>query len=104
MNRIVLAAVFLALGASPALAQLPGATAEAMGEELAQQWCANCHEIERGATETDMPPALDDIANRAPDVNWVGTFLQNPHTGMQGINLSRAQIAAIIAYLRTRQR
>ncbi len=75
-----------------------------LGEELAQQWCANCHQIGPSETLRDIPPSFDALANRRENLNWVATYLQDPHLNMEGIDLSRAQIEQITAYLETLQR
>lgn len=101
MRRTALLAILLtALWAPVAAAQ----TTAMLGEELAQRWCANCHQIGPSETLRDIPPSFDALANRRENLNWVATYLQDPHLNMEGIDLSRAQIEQITAYLETLQR
>lgn len=96
-----------------AIAMAPFLTAAAVaagydeaGHVLAQQWCANCHQVEaNAATIKDNAPSFVALADmHGKDLNWVRNYLLDPHLPMMGINLSRVQIDNIVAYMRTLQR
>lgn len=101
MRRTALLAILLTvLWAPVAAAQMTAM----LGEELAQRWCAICHQIGPSETLRDIPPSFDALANRYEDLNWVANYLQDPHLNMEGIDLSRSQIDQITAYLETLRR
>jgi len=89
------AAVALAL---PASAQ--GLDATKHGEALAQRCCISCHLPGNAASGTDAAPTLHQIralARAEPD--RIRTFLTRPHDPMPPLELSRGDIADIVAYL-----
>ncbi len=80
----------------------PAGEVAATGAKLADVWCSHCHvapgtERARG---TDAAPPLASVAQDRDDV-WLRAFLTAPHGAMPDINLSQAEIAALIAYLET---
>jgi len=86
------------LASSPSLAQVRAM----QGHELAQMWCANCHQVEASGIARDSAPSFLNLANdRGEDLNWVRTRLQTPLYPMSGINLSREQIEDVVAYFET---
>jgi mono/diheme cytochrome c family protein len=94
------AACFVVLWSSSAWA---AADVEA-GHALARQWCSSCHQVDATGPIRDFVPSFVALANRPDrDLAWVRTWLTDPHPPMVGINLSRAQIDEVIAYLRSLQ-
>ena len=97
----LLAAAAAGGGSALATEDLPGDPIA--GENLAERWCAECHQIagEPPATvfEGDPPafaavaadPAVTEIALRA--------FFRTPHANMPNIRLTGEQTGDIIAYI-----
>lgn len=71
------------------------------GDELAHQWCANCHVIGSGSQQTTQqgPPSLKAIAKSGMTPDQLRTFLSSPHGKMPDLSLSRAEIDDLIAYI-----
>lgn len=90
-------AACLALGlAGPALATDPG-----NGEKLARRWCSECHVVapDQARAQSDAPTFASISANRkVPEITG---FLHQSHPRMPDMNLSRDEIADIIAYMHT---
>jgi mono/diheme cytochrome c family protein len=71
---------------------------------LARQWCTSCHQVEQSGPIRDFVPSFVSLANRHDqDLSWVRLWLMNPHPPMTGLNLSRAQIDDVVAYLTSLQ-
>jgi mono/diheme cytochrome c family protein len=70
----------------------------ANGLKLARHWCASCHIVDPKDTGNDAAPPFRALAHRR-DKNWIKVWLSAPHPPMTGIDLSRAQIDDITAYL-----
>jgi mono/diheme cytochrome c family protein len=85
---------------TPAIAaDLPDPKA-ARGLAIAREWCASCHKVEDRQTEaTDAAPTFASIA-RQPDrtSSFVRAWLINPHPPMPKLELSRADVDALMAY------
>ena len=100
---LAVVAVLTAAGGGPALAaeDLPGDPVA--GEDLAERWCAECHQI---AGEPPMmvlegdPPAFPAVA-ADPAVTEIAlrAFLQTPHANMPNIRLTEGQTGDIVAYI-----
>jgi mono/diheme cytochrome c family protein len=70
------------------------------GHRLARLWCASCHVVDGASTGKDVAPPLAEIAKRgAPGQLHARAFLAAPHPPMPNLNLARAQIDDIVAYL-----
>jgi len=72
------------------------------GAVTASRWCSACHLIgpgETGAT-TQGPPSFQTVARLRTDDQLKG-FLANPHPPMPPLELSRADIDNLIAYIAT---
>ena len=70
------------------------------GEAAVQRWCISCHLPQSAASGADAAPTLHQIralARGNPD--RIRTFLSRPHSPMPPLQLSRADIADIVAYL-----
>ena len=95
MWRLVLAVGCGALLAAPAYAGDAAA-----GRALAQTWCANCHIVGNAKQGQDTAPPLATIAaRRGQNPDWLRAWLTAPHPPMPNLNLSRAEIEDIVAYL-----
>ncbi|MEQ9640095.1 MAG: cytochrome c [Alphaproteobacteria bacterium] len=96
--RLALSPLFAAVVAvaAPLAAQAGGDAGN--GARIAQAWCAGCHVA--GDRGTDMAPPLGEIANwPGRDEAWFHTWLSDPHPPMPRLELSRRDIADLIAYL-----
>ena len=77
------------------------ARADAAGERVARQWCANCHVIDGSGPATTIPqgpPSFRAIAGHI-DPGQMRAFLTHPHGAMPDLALSRAEIDDLIAYI-----
>lgn len=78
---------------------LPAASQD--GRAIAERWCAGCHAIGEGQTSApDAAPSLPAIAKARDDAQLAG-WLAAPHPPMPDPGLSRAQIDALVDWLRT---
>lgn len=69
------------------------------GLRLAEQWCASCHAIAPGrASKAPAPPFAAIVNERGRSDAWIGTWLSTPHQLMPDLALTRAEIAALVAY------
>ncbi|HUK57644.1 MAG TPA: c-type cytochrome [Stellaceae bacterium] len=93
-RRLPLALAFAAGFAGQAIA----ADADA-GKRLADQWCTSCHVVGGGGHGTDAAPPLPTIAKSIQDPARLRAWLVAPHPPMPNLNLSRAEIDNITAYL-----
>ena len=94
--RAVLVLVVLASG-GPAFAQNVDA-----GQQIAQTWCANCHQIAAGtAPKNDQgPPSFPAIARmNTTTAAALAAFLSTPHGRMPDFSLSRQEIRDVSAYI-----
>lgn len=87
--------------ASPALAQgLPGEPAR--GQDLAEAWCIECHEVVPGVREpsiTEAPPFQAVADDPAVTEAALRAFLQSPHATMPDVQLTPQQTDDLIAYI-----
>ncbi len=103
----VIPVVFAALLAPVTVARAADALA---GKRIADRWCTSCHVVEgpaqgRPGHGTDAVPTLASIAHdpqRGPD--WLRQWLTSPHPPMPNLNLSRAEIDDVVAYLQSLSR
>lgn len=73
------------------------------GRQLAERWCASCHLVGPGQREASADvPTFASIARREdlPE-SFLAAFLTTPHPPMPNMNLSRQEIADVLAYIRT---
>lgn len=101
---IVAAGALLAFGSAAAqdapARDRPGDPFE--GRIIAERWCANCHSIGPGSVGLEIAPPFAGIAEmRSEAPEWLRVWLSTPHAGMPDLNLSRQEIADVIAYLQT---
>lgn len=71
------------------------------GHRLAQLWCANCHVVDADQTTASADvPAFQTIANSAAlTSDNLAAFLADPHPVMPSMDLSRTEIADLVAYI-----
>ncbi len=95
------AATSVLLALSVALAQPALASDAANGEMLAKRWCAECHVVSEGQprAQADAPSFASISAGRR--VPEIASFLRQSHPQMPDMNLSRDEIADLIAYMHT---
>ncbi len=100
MTRPLVTAAAAALGlvlAAPAAAQ---ESVEA-GRRLAERWCGACHMLPGESRASDAaPPLAGVVAGREVSRGALEAWLSTPHPAMPDMNLTRAEIDALIAYLR----
>lgn len=75
-----------------------------VGGQVAQRWCAECHVARPNASGPVVqgPPSFAEMArNRTED--GLRAFLAKPHAPMPSIELSRADIENLIAYIETQR-
>jgi mono/diheme cytochrome c family protein len=82
---------------------VPAAMAADIGQgaKIAQRWCATCHVVTPGqpAAKADAPSfASISAARKVPEI---AGFLMQSHPSMPDMNLSRAEIADLIAYMQS---
>ena len=72
------------------------------GREIAQRWCAECHQVAPEGSATDVAPGFPAIAkdHAYTDARLRG-WLADPHPPMPKLQLSRREIDALVAYLRS---
>ena len=70
------------------------------GKEIAERWCSGCHAV--GVSGTDAAPPFTEIAKRpGRSEDYFYVWLSDPHPPMPRLDLSRQDIADLIAYLRS---
>jgi mono/diheme cytochrome c family protein len=90
----------IALASSLMISGVAYAADAAAGRKLAEQWCARCHNIEKGAPFKLRPPSFASIAvYRHPD-DIRGKII-GPHLGMSDVKwaLRANDIDSLIAYI-----
>ena len=92
----------IAIGVTALLSLTPAAGADVkQGARLAQRWCSNCHVIAPGQPKAaaDAPSfAAISAARKVPEITG---FLLQSHPSMPDMNLSRGEIADLIAYMQS---
>lgn len=73
------------------------------GKVLAQRWCATCHLVSPGqATASADVPTFMTLAKRSDrEIDKLPNFLAHPHPVMPDMQLTRSEIADIVAYIRS---
>jgi mono/diheme cytochrome c family protein len=85
-----------------AMSQLVYAADAAVGRKLAEQWCAKCHNIDKGAPFKLNPPSFASIAvYRPPDVILGKIITPSMHSGMPDTlwTLQREDFDNLVAYI-----
>lgn len=90
-------AVLMTLMAVPAVAA--GDTEN--GETLARVWCSSCHVVaeDQSAASADVPTFRSIARNPLTTPDRLAQFLEDPHPVMPDMNLSRPEVADIVAYI-----
>ena len=75
------------------------------GLRLARQWCTSCHIVAPGTGGSDAAPPFETIAND-PMVTEYGlrAWLADPRPPMSNFDLTRTEIDAIVAYIKSLKR
>ena len=103
LSRIARTLLLAALAASLSQSGATAAASVAAGEKLSQLWCANCHVVSSDQTSgnPDVPP-FSEIADKSDlTAEQIETLLSGTHPVMPDMSLSRAEIDAIVAYIRS---
>ena len=85
-----------------AMSQSAGAGDAAVGRKLAEQWCAKCHNIDKGAPFKLNPPSFASIAvYRPPDVILGKVIAPAMHSGMPETlwTFQREDFENLVAYI-----
>lgn len=72
-----------------------------MGQELAQNWCGDCHAVDAQHAEArGAAPSFLSIA-KMPSTTAISlhVFLQTPHERMPNLQLTKSQIDDVVAYI-----
>ena len=94
--------VLLTAALIPAFASFAFAADPNHGEAVVKRWCAECHLIAQGQKSSTEAPPFSSIAKRPDfDAAKVAYFLLDPHPKMPNMQLSRAEVADIAAYIAT---
>ncbi len=71
------------------------------GRQLAERWCSGCHVVE-AYSRVDQTPSFETIAKDPLKTSeWLRAWLMTPHSTMPDLTLSRSEVEAIIAYLKS---
>ena len=75
------------------------------GKIIAQRWCAECHVVapDQKSAKADVPSFGTIATKRPPGAVPLDTFLMNPHPKMPDMQLTRTEVADLIAYIRTQK-
>ena len=73
------------------------------GEQIARQWCANCHVIggNPAGPVPQGPPSFQMVAHSGMSADQLRAFLSHPHGAMPNLALTRTEIDDLISYLET---
>lgn len=95
--RLAAAAAFSILAAAPAFA-----VDLQHGLTISKRWCASCHVVTTDQKEASADvPTFMDIARRRTQKKPLADFLTEPHGMMPNLSLTQAEIADIVAYIRS---
>ena len=90
-------------GAVVAAAAAPVSTAgdAPTGEQIAKRWCAGCHLVspDQKTANADVPSFMEIARRPAGDMTRLKGFLADPHPPMPNLNLTRAEIDNVLAYI-----
>jgi len=100
MKNAALLFLILLLPALPAFGQQTNVPGDAtQGESMVRRWCAACHLISGQGKASDTAPPFHSIAhNPRKTDDYLRNFLSAPHAPMPPLQLTRNEIADIIAY------
>jgi mono/diheme cytochrome c family protein len=95
---VAVASVLMSLASAASGAEMNTAA----GKQLAKEWCAACHVVEPGQTETTStaaPTFLDVAANPGTTEMSLRAFFATPHEQMPNFQLTNEQTDNVIAYI-----
>jgi mono/diheme cytochrome c family protein len=100
---LALAAAAACLVSGSSAAPPPSA---ARGKIIAQRWCAECHVVTPDQTraKADVPTFGEIAVRREKAAVPIEQFLMNPHPKMPDMQLTRAEVADIVAYIKTQKK
>jgi cytochrome c len=94
-------AYVLFLGGTQAVAQESGNVAA--GRRIAQQWCSECHKIDRAQRLVDPDvgaPSFEEVANEPSTTPLsLRVFFQSSHENMPDLHISQSQADDLVAYI-----
>jgi mono/diheme cytochrome c family protein len=93
--------VAIALVATPPVAAQVLTGDVIAGQKLAQEWCSGCHAVSPKDTQVrDNVPSFFSIANKPSSTALsLQAWLQTSHPRMPNWELTRPQIADVVAYI-----
>ena len=102
LNRMI--GALAALGAASSLAWSAPASAT-RGKVIAQRWCAECHVVtpDQRRAKADVPTFREIAKRRQASSVPLEQFLMNPHPVMPDMQLTRAEVADLAAYIRSQK-
>ena len=95
-------ASLLALAAASCASKTDDAVIASPGQTLAQQWCAECHDIRPGASRSPnrRAPSFARLASEPSIAEYtLRATLRTEHATMPQIMFTPAQLDAIVAYI-----
>ena len=94
----IASALLMSLASAAAAAEMNTAA----GHQLAKDWCAACHVVEKGQADTmstAAPTFFDIAANPATTEMSLRAFFATPHEQMPNFQLTNEQTDNVIAYI-----
>jgi mono/diheme cytochrome c family protein len=85
----------------PLLAQaesMPQQEKIANGKMLSQKLCSACHVVDGSGGGSDAAPSFSKVATTRGD-DFLHTWLMKPHGNMPPVDLTNAQIDALVTYI-----
>lgn len=77
----------------------------AKGEIIVKRWCAACHLVSPDQKQANSDaPSFASVAHKIKSSKVLTAFLSDPHPKMPDMNLTRSEIADIVAYIGTLDR
>jgi mono/diheme cytochrome c family protein len=69
------------------------------GLEIAERWCSHCHLVSPAQAQAlaDVPSFMA-VAEGSAGLDWLATFLADPHPVMPDMSLTRQEIQDLVAY------
>ena len=90
------------IGLLAAVGAAGNASADAKkGEQIARQWCSNCHVVAANQTGAvpQGPPSFPSLARSGMRAAQLRAFLSHPHGAMPDLALTRIEIDNLIDYI-----
>ncbi|QAY94802.1 cytochrome C552 [Methylovirgula ligni] len=95
---------FITIFALPALAATPPDPAQ--GQTIVKRWCAGCHQVapDQKPVSSDVPSFVFVAHQEKLTEKVLSDFLATSHPRMPDMALTRAEIADIVAYIKSLDR